>query len=217
MTGRKCWRCGYQSGMEFIRGSGYRWRAISESPVADYAFAGLFVCHQCKAPSIGLAYGSRGAVPEALFTDFEGDFRWLPEKATAKDFPGVPEPIASTASDAHKCASVGVYRGAIALARSALESAAKVKDYKTGTLQAKIQEMANDRLLRANVKEMADRLKNMGNRVLHADDAVDDAGDARSATKEDAEDALWLLDEVLHELFQADQRYEAILKRQGTK
>src|SRR4051794_23426571 len=62
---------------------------------------------------------------------------WWPKHVGGKEFPDVPELVAATANEAHECASIGAYRGAVALARAVVESIAKEKGIDKGVLQKK--------------------------------------------------------------------------------
>ena len=133
--------------------------------------AALYTCSQCNAPSIGLVYAdSNHYRADLIMNNLDVEPRWIPEAGSGKDYPEVPPTIASTADEAHRCYSIKAYRGAIALARAALEATAKDKGYTKGGLQQKIKDMTDDRLLRSNIGEAADQLRNAGNGVLHADD-----------------------------------------------
>ena len=170
--------------------------------------AGLFRCSQCRAPSIGVST-AQGRLDEHM-RDSALSPEWLPLSAAGKEFPEVPQAIANTADEAHRCNSIQAFRGAIALARAALEATAKDQGYATGNLQKKIADMTAKGLLRRNVGEAADELRLAGNHVLHADDA---STEVEPASEEDAANALWLLDEVLQEVYQSSARLAAIKQR----
>jgi len=174
--------------------------------------AALYTCSQCNAPSIGLVYAdSNHYRADLIMNNLDVEPRWIPEAGSGKDYPEVPPTIASTADEAHRCYSIKAYRGAIALARAALEATAKDKGYTKGGLQQKIKDMTDDRLLRSNIGEAADQLRNAGNGVLHADDFEEE--DSGGPDNMDAENALWLLDEVLLEVYQSTARLALIKER----
>ena len=192
--------------MEYVKDSVY---AISrDTGSGEYLITGLFRCSQCRSPSLGFSHAGNSF--EGHMSASELSPRWLPASAEGKDFPEVPGSIASAADEAHRCNSIQAYRGAIALARAALEATAKDQGFATGTLQKKIADMTAKGLLRTSIGEAADQLRLAGNHVLHADDASEEV---EGASEEDASNALWLLDEVLQEVYQSSARLAAIKQR----
>jgi len=123
--------------MEYIKDSVY---VISrDDRTREYLITALFRCSQCRAPSLGFSNAS-GSLEEHM-RDSALSPRWIPASAEGKDFPEVPGSRSSTADEAHRCNSIQAYRGAIALARAALEATAKDQDFTSGNLQKKIADM----------------------------------------------------------------------------
>ena len=84
-------------------------------------------------------------------------------------FPDVPEEIAETAREAWTCQVVGAHRGAVMLARAVVESTAKKKGIAKGTLEAKIDELASQGLIRGVAAEQAHEIRHVGNSTAHGD------------------------------------------------
>lgn len=190
--------------MDYVDGSAWLFKELEHRRMA---ITGLYRCSQCAAPSIGTVISDATNRYDLVMANRNSEPYWLPEAASGKEFPEVPGPIASAADEAHRCHSIQAYRGAIALARAALEATAKERGYTTGSLQQKIDAMTKDGLLRKNINDAADQLRQAGNHVLHADEA---ANEVDSATEDDADSALWLLDQVLQEVYQSTARLAKI-------
>jgi hypothetical protein len=84
---------------------------------------------------------------------------------------GVPVDIKAEVREAEKCASIGAYRGATALLRSALEKALKANGYTTqANLKQRIDAAYADEIITAARKERAQQnIRVLGNDVLHED------------------------------------------------
>ncbi|WP_426241847.1 DUF4145 domain-containing protein [Nocardioides sp. LHG3406-4] len=132
---------------------------------------------------------------------------WWPKQVGGKDFPDVPEHIASTADEAHKCLSIGAHRGAIALARAVVEATAKANDITKGMLDKKIDELAKKGVISEAMKEAAHEIRFAGNEVAHADLAED------PITAEDADEVLQLMDAILTRVYQEPAQVERVRTR----
>lgn len=187
--------------------------AIKVSDVASYAFYdddddkfiadAAFLCDGCGRMSVATWYTSydpndpvwrnygRDGAPE----EYE-NARWSPPVGHQQSFPDVPAEIADAATEAWTCHVSGAHRGAVMLARAVVESTAKLKDISHGTLAEKIDEMAAQGLIRVAVAEQAHEIRHMGNSTAHGD-----LGDP--VAKEDADEVLNLMAEVLNEVWQA--------------
>lgn len=131
---------------------------------------------------------------------------WSPHVGHQKSFPDVPEPIADTATEAWTCRVTGAHRGAVMLARAAVESTAKAKGVTGGNLQNKIEEMATKGLIRSAVAEQGHEIRHVGNSSAHGDleESVD---------PEEADEVLHLMEEVLNEVFQSPAKSERLAAR----
>ncbi|WP_370934556.1 DUF4145 domain-containing protein [Amycolatopsis sp. cg13] len=126
---------------------------------------------------------------------------WLPRVGVGKTYDDVPDHIAGAASEAQECLSINAGRAAVSLARAVVEATAKAKGITSGNLVAKIDKLHADGHIRAHVREIAHEIRHLGNDMAHGDfvDPVE---------KEEAEETLGLMDEVLSEVFQSPARLE---------
>lgn len=179
-----------------------------------------FKCAQCRRLSIAWVNENSPYLPmsgqdaTALLASRNDDLQWLPRAGTAKDYADVPEHIAAAASECHECLSIGAYRAAVMLSRSVVEATAKVKGITVHNLVAKIDELAAQQLIRPIVQETAHEIRHLGNDMAHGD-FVD------PVTREEAEETVGLMGEVLQEVFQApaaiDRFRQARLAKQAAR
>lgn len=134
-------------------------------------------------------------------------YDWWPRQVGGKEFPDVPEHIASTADEAHQCLSIGAHRGAIALARAVVEATAKDHGIEKGMLDKKILEMAKQGVISEAMKEAADEIRFAGNEVAHGDLAEE------PIVQEDAEEVLALMDAVLTRVYQEPKQVARVRER----
>lgn len=125
--------------------------------------------------------------------------RWSPPPSHQREFPDVPDAIADAAAEAWACQAVGGTRGAVALARAVVEATAKAKGFTNGGLINKIEKLADEHFIRPAVRDQAHEIRHLGNDVAHGDLAD-------PITKEDAEEVLNLMGELLNEVWQAPAR-----------
>lgn len=161
-----------------------------------------FSCAHCHRLSIGsTAISSRTATPSSFPTVWwdNRSISWTPQKVSGRDFPDVPEHIASAADEAYRCHSIDSFRSAILLARSVLEATCKDNKVTKGSLANKIEAMASAGLIRKFTRVAADELRFLGNDMAHGDfvEPVD---------AEDSESVLDIMAEVLNEVYQGPAR-----------
>lgn len=140
--------------------------------------------------------------------------QWFPANALGKHYANVPAHIATAASEAHACRSVGCYRAAVVMARSVIEATAKDCDITRGQIYDKIEKLKEQGLVRELVREQAHEIRHLGNDMAHGD-FID------PVIEEEADEILELMGEVLDEVYQAPAalraRQEARLaKKQGS-
>lgn len=143
---------------------------------------------------------------------------WSPAAGDFKEFEDVPSPIDSAASEAWRCHAVGAYRGALVVARAVVEASAKFRGATGRDLEKKIENLAALGLIRQGMKEAAHEVRHWGNDVAHGDfdvpqEPVSDEDNREAAeemtaavTREEAEEILVLMDDLLAELFQGPAR-----------
>lgn len=133
---------------------------------------------------------------------FHGSDEWLPRPLDRREFPDVPDHIAGGASEATLCLSVGAYRAAGALARAVVEATAKEKGADGRDLFNRIEALAAADHIRPHTKEQAHEIRHFGNGMAHGD-FVD------HVEKEEAEEVVELMAEVLDEVYQSPARLAA--------
>jgi hypothetical protein len=124
-----------------------------------------------------------------------------------KDFPDVPEHLATTASEAHICLGAGSPRGAVALARAVVESIARDKGITKGTPQQKIDELYKKNYISDDMKEAAHEIRFAGNAAAHSDVV------AEQLSIEDADEIVSLMDNILEHVYQRPARVARIREK----
>jgi hypothetical protein len=189
-----------------------------QATAASYKRAGLFWevmaayrCDHCGKLLLAAANlpEDPGPTPSQVFNaidyilDTGAPVTWLPRSGEAKAFPDVPDHIASAASEAYECFSIGAYRAAISLSRAVVEATAKHLGFGSGSLSERITNMVEGTHLRSTTGEMAHEVRHWGNDMAHGDFAAPIGHD-------EAEAVLALMDEVLQETFQGPARLERV-------
>ncbi|PMR61392.1 hypothetical protein C1A38_09245 [Verrucosispora sp. ts21] len=170
---------------------------------------GAFTCAACgritlahltlENPPYDQEEGLSGRDVYELLGERDDQLHWLPTRAAGKGFPDVPDALADTASEAHRAMQTKCHRAAVLLARSVIEATAKAKQITSGSLNAKIDALAQTGLIRGHIQEAAHEIRHLGNDMAHGDFTTPVAA-------EDAELILTLMDEVLLEVFQSPAR-----------
>ncbi|MCW2873421.1 MAG: hypothetical protein JWL99_4741 [Streptomyces oryziradicis] len=174
-------------------------RTPSATPKDWYTIHQACLCDHCG--GLNVAVGKVGGLRNE--TDDLSDAlvqRWVPDAVQPVEYEHVPKAISSVASEAHGCRSAGHLRGAVALARSVVESTAKAKGITSGSLDKKIDQTFENGLIREHVKEAAHEVRFGGNEVAHGDLI------AQPLSVEDATEILGLMDEILEEVFESPGR-----------
>ncbi|WP_186810357.1 DUF4145 domain-containing protein [Cellulosimicrobium sp. TH-20] len=126
-------------------------------------------------------------------------------------FEDVPPHIASAASEAAACLSIGAYRAAGAMARATIEAVAKDKGVVRGNLAQKIETLEEQHLLRRGTAESAHEVRHFGNDMAHGDFAED-------TSEEEASETLEFMHEVLVEVYEFPaKRARAKARREAAK
>jgi hypothetical protein len=117
---------------------------------------------------------------------------------------GVPMEISADFREAEVCASFGAQRGASALVRSALEKALKASGYIKRSLEANIDDAADDGVITSSRRQKAhEDVRVLGNDVLH--------DEWREVTDEEVTLALHYTQRVLEDLYDDRSSVESIL------
>lgn len=136
---------------------------------------------------------------------------WEPVAPAGKTYQNLPEEIASPASEAYQCLSIGANRSAVLMARAVLEATAKQKGVTAGGIAAKIDKLVEGGHVRKLIADAAHAVRLIANEMAHGDFAT------ATVTREDAADYLALMDEVLNEAFAIENRLSALLARRAAK
>jgi hypothetical protein len=193
MTALKCPHCGAYANFRHEWSSNPSDRRFDATP----PFA-CFTCDNCRFPVVGvLAYDDLA--------------RYWPTTTGKKDFPDVPEPIATAASEAHLCLAAGSPLGAAALSRAAVESVAKAKGITNGRLQAKIDKLCSDGHISEAMKEAAHEIRFAGNEAAHGDLV------AEPLNVEDAGEIVSLMDTILERVYQEPAQVARIRQQRESR
>ncbi|USQ89908.1 DUF4145 domain-containing protein (plasmid) [Streptomyces phaeoluteigriseus] len=133
--------------------------------------------------------------------------QWEPLQIRRPNFPDVPSEIAATASEAHGCLSIGAARGAVALARAVVESAAKAKGITVNGIVGKIDALRDAGTISALTADASHQIRKDGNSIAHGD-----IGDEPVST-DDAEAILEFMDAFLDEVFQRPAKLQRLKER----
>jgi hypothetical protein len=193
MASTTCWDCETFSHMTPVDGSvSVRSGALRERVMA------CFRCDNCAALNIAMAnqWMEHGDPLKWLTAKRNLVWKPLPEPEQPEwDFPDVPLPIASAASEAYECwYHADANRAAVIMARAVIEATAKDKGIKKGTLLDKIDAMSH--LVREHVRRGAHEVRLLGNDMAHGDLGEE-------VTDEDAELVLTLMSKVLDDVYQS--------------
>ncbi|MFJ4851442.1 DUF4145 domain-containing protein [Streptomyces sp. NPDC088733] len=204
MASTICGWCGDRTHMTLVHGP-----ALVPSPgyVANrrYTYTAAFTCanENCERISVAWRFQSTAYTnPKVEF--LRDELFWHPAKVSRPEYPGVPDQIAGTASEAHACLSIQAYRGAVALARAVVEATAKEKGITGGPLVQKIDKLCEQGHIREFTRQLAHEIREGGNEIAHGD-----LGD-EPMPPEDAEAIVSLMDEILQEVYQAPAKMMAL-------
>jgi len=169
-----------------------------------YRLQAAFKCDECASLSIGTLL-TRQSVTASAFEN--SDLDWQPNLIAGKQYADVPSEIADAASEAHKTFSIDAFRATAALARAVVEATAKAKGITAGQLYDKIEALHAADHIRPHIKDAAHEIRHLGNEVAHGDFV-------EPVTREEAEEILVLMGEVLDEVFQSPAR---VARRQAAR
>ncbi len=183
------------SGLHIIAGLGYGGSVVKQA---------AYQCPNCLHLNLATDYtNDRGQSAVLSHGDAEEarwfDPTWLPRLGETQRFDDVPEHIGSAATEATLCLSVGAYRAVGSLARAVIEATAKDKGALGKNLEARIDALHAADRIRTHTKEQAHEIRHFGNDMAHGDftDPV---------TKEEAQEIIALMAEVLDEVYQSPAR-----------
>ena len=121
---------------------------------------------------------------------------------------GVPDGVTAEFREAELCASVGAWRGASTLLRSALEKTLVENGYAKGSLKDRIDEAARDGVITAARQKRAhDDVRVLGNDVLH--------DEWRVVAEDEYAAAHLYAQRILEDFYDSRSEVEQILKQAG--
>ncbi len=168
----------------------------------------IYQCDCCGYPNIG-RYDTEQMKVKGVYTSL---IDWIPESAIGKEYPDVPERIASAASECHECFSIGAYRAAVIMARSVLEAIITEKIQKPSnergkdkTLNAKLKDAAEEGVISKRLGELAGAIKDIGNGSTH--------NIFEEISKDNAEYVLGFMDSLIENTYQQDERLAKLAKK----
>ena len=166
----------------------------------------VYKCLNCK--RLNLASEFHWGMPEDGVTneDIANGMRWdsatwLPRRTESREFEDVPEHIAQTATEATLCLSVGAYRAVGSLARAVIEATAKDKGAQGRDLRLGIDALRDADHIREHTKGQAHQVRHFGDGMAHGDFVEPTA-------KEEAEEVIDLMAEVLDEVYRSPARLQ---------
>lgn len=188
MVALRCPHCGYYANFRM------RWQGEPE-PFSDDPAGACYTCDFCGMPIA------------ATLRPLGGILEYWPARVWGKDFPDVPERIATTANEAHLCRAAGSARGAAALARAVVESVAKNRGILKGDLKSKIEALYQAGHISEAMREAAHEIRFEGNEAAHGDLV------AEPISLENADEIVSLMDTILERVFQEPARVARIRKQ----
>ncbi|MDL4815311.1 DUF4145 domain-containing protein [Actinomadura opuntiae] len=189
-----CPSCGERGGM------------TPEAVAGEFDSEGLVIAI-CEASNSDLASKRAHCSQRVVLSGSPGHFRrlWPPARSSDAD-PAIPAPLAASLAEARLCHDVGAHTAASIMVRRTLEGLCADRGIGDVTgkgghksLHVKLHDLHTAGAITAELLDWALHLKEVGNDAAH-DIAV-------FATREDAEDAIALAEDMLRHLYVAPARY----------
>lgn len=207
MPNHRCWDCGSITGHSLVGDPTVAGAESNFGAVGQPVYFCAFQCMVCHAISIGIISPTReqmrwgGSVLDYLEAADGDEFGWKPSAGESRAYLDVPPQVGSAATEAYECASLKHNRSAVLLARSVVEATAKDKGITKGTLHDKIEALATQGLIRANIKDAAHSVREFGNDMAHGDfvTPIDD---------EETNLVIELMGEILNDVYQSPAKIQ---------
>lgn len=200
MADTECGWCGRLAHMPAASGLFY----VPPRDGAEQLYQAAYQCPNCRKLNLatGPCVSSNGmdqSVSSADQYTWSKGIDWMPQLGDSRAFPDVPPQIASAATEATLCMSIGAYRAVGALARAVIEATAKHKKAEGRDLYARIEALAAADHIRSHTKAQAHEVRHFGNEMAHGDFAEEVAAD-------EAAEIIELMSEILAEVYQSPAR-----------
>lgn len=201
MASAECGHCGRLVHMEAASGL-----VLAPGKWGSSVMQSAYLCPNCHRMSVASESTDRYVDdPEVDACDAAQSYEWgpyvswLPKLGDQREFLDVPDHIAGAASEATQCLSIGAYRGAGAIARAVIEAIAKDKQVGGKDLHSRIEALHSCDHIRKHTKDQAHEIRHFGNDMAHGD-FID------PVSREEAEEVIELMAEVLDEVYQSPAR-----------
>ena len=213
MRNHVCWMCRSNTSHEMVADP--RW--VNTGEAKDFSedenhrvVATAYQCGVCHGISVAITSADRSVIAaqqmrmlfEAAGNLSDDDITWRPMAGDTKNYPDVPPHIAAAATEAFECDGGGHYRAAILLSRSVIEATAKDQGITGRNLEAKIDAMKDQDLIRPRIAAVAHGVRHFGNDMAHGDFVA-------AVTAEESALVLQLMGEILDEVYQSPARLAA--------
>ena len=142
--------------------------------------------------------------------DYDRTTIWSPPPIKRPVYEDVPDYLAAAAREAWLCHAHGAYIAACAVARAVIEASAKTFEITMNGIFPKIEELASRNLIWGDLIESAHVVRQFGNDASHGDIV-------QPVPKDEAEDVLDIMDELLHQLFVSPARSKRLRKSRAER
>lgn len=154
----------------------------------------IYSCVNCGFPNIAEVC----VTPEEARSGYNPEdyiVRWLPIEPMGKDYPNVPDGIASIANEVYKCREIGANRAAVILARSAVEGIVTDQEEMPSKkkLYERIEDLKKAGKITSRTAEAATAIRLCGNDYVH--------NVLESVDREYTEIVIQILDSIIDDLY----------------
>ena len=161
----------------------------------------IALCRRCNSPF--LVKQSIFRVPAEFETVSSQEV--LYPLSTRLPLDGVPEPVMRAYEQAIRCFTASSFDACALMCRRCLEALCKAHGISTGSLQSKLEELANQHIIDTRLVEWAHGIRIVGNEAAHDTDA--------ELNKDDARDSLDFTEAILMYIFALSNRFVAFSAR----
>jgi hypothetical protein len=189
------------STFEYRGGARGEYGSVVQEIEGETTFYVLMSCGGCGRGGLATIYEPLGNRLEGMLVEFH------PAAIDRAALPAtVPPDLTADFREAELCASVAAWRGASALLRSVLEKTLIANGYTKGSLAARIDEAAADRVITASRQKRAhDDIRVLGNDVLH--------DEWREVTSDEYNSAHLYAQRILEDLYDLRGEVEQVLAK----
>jgi hypothetical protein len=202
-----CSECNTQVEGRVIASANHAFKSDALNPIdqEDAPYTALVysiaICPKCDSPFFirESLYGIPGEVESVT----EETLLYPPPTRTS--FEGIPDPVKRAYQQALRCYSSSSFDACALMCRRSLEALCKAFGLNNGTLQDKLEKLAEQRTIEARLVDWAHGIRIVGNEAAHDTDT--------ELSKEDAKDALDFTEALLTYVFVLNERFAAFSAR----